>query len=49
MIDSTVAEPSGFNSCKGAMFRKPFTYFIPRLVAIARGIYFTHEDRFSVL
>ena len=28
------------------MFRKPFYYFIPSLVAIVRGIYFTHEDRF---
>ena len=61
MINFTVAEPSGFNSCKGviemgsgvnsregAMFRKPFNYFIPSLVAIVRGIYFTHEDRVSV-
>ena len=39
---------SGFNSRKGAMFRKPFYYFILSLVAIGRGIYFTHEDRVSV-
>ena len=49
MINSTMAEPSGFNSCKRVMFRKPFYYFIPSLVAIVRGIYFTHEDRVSVL
>ena len=29
---------SGFNSRKGAMFRKPFYYLIPSLVAIVRGI-----------
>ena len=40
---------SGFNSREGAMFRKAFYYFIPSLVAIVRGIYFTHEDRVSVL
>ena len=31
------------------LFRKSFNYFIPSLVAIVRGIYFTHEDRVSVL
>ena len=30
------------------VFRKPFYYFILSLVAIVRGIYFTHEDRVSV-
>ena len=39
---------SGLNSCEGDIFRKPFYYFIPSLVAIVRGIYFTHEDRVSV-
>ena len=42
-------EPSGFNPCKGVMFREPFYHFIPSLVAIVRGIKFTHEDRVSVL
>ena len=31
------------------LFRKPFYYLILSLVAIVRGIYFTHEDRVSVL
>ena len=51
-------EPSGFNPCKGvkvqfqateAMFRELFYHFIPSIVAIVRGIKFTHEDRVSVL
>ena len=38
-FNSTVAEPSGFNSrCKRAMIRQPSTTFILSLVAIGRGI-----------